>query len=480
MAKKNITTIVCFIVALTANSVLGTIHYVPEEYANIQDAILACQDFDTIVIASGRYTGPGNRNISFRGKAITVRSTDPTDSQIVNETIIDCEGQGRGFVFYLGEKANSTLSGLTITNGDGFLGGAIYCYNNSSPSIINCVIKTNSAVFGGGLACTNSNTQPTISNCNITANTALVCGGSFYFNASSPVIKNCIISGNVALDGGAFFSHNIGNPIITNCTISQNTASRSAGGAIYCCESSNIAVTNSILWGNTAAYESQIKVGNSGAATSIQISYCNIQGGKDNIISDDNCTVEWGEGNIDADPNFVNLRSLTASEVFTTGDYHLLCESPCIDAGNPDFVAEPSETDIDGNPRILGERIDLGADEVTLSIAAEVKITPQSLSLVSNGNRIGCAIVLHDDNYDIGDVNIDSITLSTEINPTEKIGPVWNNINERKLHVKFDRYDIQQLLTGLEGSVLMTVTGKFIDGVEFTGSDTIKVLQKGK
>ncbi len=127
MAKKNIITIACFFVALTANSVLGTVHYVPQDYPNIQDAINACQDFDTVVIAHGRYTGPGNRNINFRGKAITVRSTDPNNSQIISETVIDCEGQGRGFTFYMGENADSTLSGLTITNGYNLLGGAIYC-----------------------------------------------------------------------------------------------------------------------------------------------------------------------------------------------------------------------------------------------------------------------------------------------------------------------------------------------------------------
>ncbi|MHC4544662.1 MAG: right-handed parallel beta-helix repeat-containing protein [Planctomycetota bacterium] len=478
MAKKNIITIACFIVVLTANSALGTIRYVPKEYANIQDAINACQDFDTVVIAPGRYIGPGNRNINFRGKAITVRSTEPTNSQIINETIIDCEGQGRGFTFYMGEKADSTLSGFTITNGYGILGGAIYCYNNSSPSITNCVIKTNSAVFGGGLACANSNTKPKITNCIITANSALVGGGSFYINVSSPIIRNCIISGNVAPDGGAFFSHNAGNPIITNCTISQNTASGSTGVIIYCYESSNMAVTNSILWDNTTAYGSQIKVGNSGAATSIQISYCNIQGGKENIISDDNCTVEWGQGNIDADPNFANLGSLTGSEGFTAGDYHLLGDSPCIDAGDPDFITEPSETDIDGNPRISGTKIDMGADEFVPPLTVVVKITPKVLNPRSKGGWIICTIQFPNE-HSISDVDTDTIVL-------EKIEPTSYTTDEKanNLLMKFDRNDtdIQQLLKDLEseGSLPLTVTGALNDGTMFEGSDTIRILKRGK
>jgi hypothetical protein len=417
MAKKNITTIACFFVVLIANSALGTVHNVPQEYDNIQDAINACQDLDTVVIAPGIYKGSGNRNINFKGKAITVRSTDPNNSQIISETVIDCEGQGRGFVFYTGEKADSTLSGLTITNGYGLLGGAIYCYNNSSPSINNCVIKTNSAVFGGGLACANSNTKPKITNCIITANTALVGGGGFYINVSSPIIRNCIISKNAAPEVGAFFSHNPGNPIITNCTISQNTASRSTGVIIYCYDSSNMVLTNSIFWDNTTANASQIKVGNSGAATSIQISYCNIQGDKANIISDENCTVEWGQGNIDADPNFVNSGSLTASEGFTAGDYHLLDDSPCIDAGDPEFITEPSETDIDGNPRISGVKIDMGADEYVPPLAVVVKITPKVLNPRSKGGWIIYTIQFPNEES-VGDVVTDSIVLNKTIRST--------------------------------------------------------------
>ena len=478
MVKKNIITIACFIVVLTANSAVGAIRYVPQDYNNIQDAINACQDLDTVVIATGRYTGPGNRNINFRGKAITVRSTDPNNSQIISETVIDCEDQGRGFVFYMGEKADSTLSGLTITNGYNLFGGAIYCYNNSSPSVSNCVINNNSAVFGGGLACANSNTKPKITNCIITANTALVGGGGFYLNVSSPIIRNCIISGNVAPDGGAFFSHNVGNPIITNCTINQNTASRSTGVIIFCYESSNMAVTNSIFWDNTTENASQIKVGNSGAATSIQISYCNIQGGKDNIISDENCTVEWGQGNINADPNFVNSGSLTVSESLTAGDYHLHDDSPCIDAGDPEFITEPSETDIDGNPRISGTKIDMGADEFVQPLTVVVTITPRTLNLRSSGGWIFCTIQFPNE-HSISDVDTGTIFLNKEIKPVS----YTTDEKANKLVVKYDRKDLQQFLNlqkDLEGSVQLTITGKLIDGTKFMGSDTIKVLKKGK
>jgi len=72
------------------------------------------------------------------------------------------------------------------------------------------------------------------------------------------------------------------------------------------------------------------------------VSYCDVQGG-------------WpGEGNIDEDPLFVDPGN---------GNIHLLSQSPCIDRGDPDFQPGPGETDIDGDPRVINGRVDMGSDE---------------------------------------------------------------------------------------------------------------------
>ena len=466
-------TAVCFLAVLICNSAIAAVHYVPDEYATIQAAVNACQDFDIVIIAPGRYYGSGNRNINFNGKAITVRSTDPSNPQFVNTTVIDCEGKGRGFAFYMGENADSTVAGLTVTNGYALLGGAIYCYNNSSPSITNCVFIDNSAVLGGAIACTNSNSRSKITNCKVTANSALVGGGGIYCNGASPMIRNCIISGNFAPNGGAMYSHNVGNPVVANSTISGNAASSSAGG-VYCYKSSNLTINNSILWANTAMSASEVFVGNLGAATSIRISYSDIQGGDENVLCDSGCTVNWGQGNINIDPNFVEMGNISESKIYMEGDYHLLEESPCIDAGDPAFVAGPDETDIDGDPRISGAKIDLGADELVISIRAQVKITPKTLNPESKGNWITCTISLPDD-YDIGDVDADSITLN-------QVMQAWSKINEeaQTLLIKFDRSKIQNTLSARsENTPSLSIRGELKNGAAFQGTDTVKIVRKG-
>ncbi|HIJ69774.1 MAG TPA: hypothetical protein HPP87_00250 [Planctomycetes bacterium] len=471
---RNLKTTICFLGLLIAGSAGAAVHYVPTDYPTIQAAIDAASGGDSIVINPGTYSGPGNYSISFKGKAITVQSTDPGDPYVVNTTVIDCQGSPstRGFVFHSGETSDSKLTGLTITGGDNFLGGGIYCYNSSSPAISKCVITANSAVFGGAVAVGNNNSQPTISACTITENSAMVGGGAIYCIGSGPRFESCIIAGNFAPRGGAVYSHNPGNSIIANCTITSNAASV-WGGAFYCFASGNMDISNCILWDNTASSASEMMVGNVGAPASVSISYCDIQGLSAGVVANSGSTVNWGQGNIDLDPMFVSGGQMDSiTKVYTKGNYHLTEDSPCIDAGNPSFVAG-TQIDIDGESRLSGAAVDIGADEfaVVSTINADIKFRPRALNLRSRGRWTLCTIKL-DDGHDVRDIAVDSIKLNNEVKPSAAKAFRFS----KKLFVMFNRAEVENTLSDAQGSALIVVTGNLGDGTVFEGQDTIKIV----
>ena len=144
-----------------------------------------------MVVRDGTYTGSGNVNLDFHGKAITVRSENGPDN-----CVIDCENVGdtRGLYFHSREGADSVVDGFAIRNGKAAKGGGIYCYI-SSPTITNNVVTGNSAEYGGGIHCSGS--SPTIANNVITGNSAGGIGGGIYCYSSSPTITNTILWDNV-------------------------------------------------------------------------------------------------------------------------------------------------------------------------------------------------------------------------------------------------------------------------------------------
>jgi predicted outer membrane repeat protein len=224
--------------------------YVPGEYPIIQQAIDVSWDGGTVWVADGTYTGVGNHNIDFRGKAITVRSEDGPENCIINSY----GGRYSGFVFLSGEGPNSVLDGFTITNChgryvddwyEGYRGGGIFC-SDSSPTIQNCIIRNNSGYMGGGMY--NWNSSPAVTNCVFYNNTAIRAiytpgdgGGVYNAAASSPTFINCTFSGNSAANDGGGVCNSVMdmpgtgymqgcNPILLNCTFNDNSAGGDGGG----------------------------------------------------------------------------------------------------------------------------------------------------------------------------------------------------------------------------------------------------------
>lgn len=318
---------------------------VPVEYLTIQEAIDFAANGDTVIIADGTYTGNGNKNLDFNGKEITVKSLNgPLNC------IIDCETWDRAFYFHSGESGNSEIIGLTVLNGGAAHGACIMCYY-SNPTIRNCILTGNSTSYGGGVFCDNS--SPVIANCIIADNSAYQGGGISCKYYSCPLVINCVIVNNSACDGGGVLCESYSCPTIVNCTIAFNSAAGSgysSGGGIYCSQRCAPIFNNTVLWGNSALnMGNQIYAGTSDSTVKLN-SCCYANGPGD---------VDWPEAIIPSncihlDPMFVNPGGQ---------DYRLQAGSPCVNAGNNLLVPPGITEDLDGNPRIVGDRVDLGAYE---------------------------------------------------------------------------------------------------------------------
>jgi len=322
-------------------------------FDEIREAIDVSVDAVFIVVSEGRY----HENVDFGGKKIVLKGSDPNNWRVVEKTIIDGNGVGPVVIFAHSEDANCVISGFTITNGTAELGGGICCLT-SSPTISRCIITRNSADNGGGI-CTFSG-DPFVTSCIVSENSAQY-GGGFFSSGGAPRLTNCTLARNNAEYGGAIVSIT-GHQIIANCTIVENTALQDGGG-VYCDYQADLAINSTIVWGNTAGGTgSQIAISSQADPSGVEISYSDVENGQSGVHAEIGCAIDWRDGNTMDDPDFVDANTL---------DYHLLLSSPCVNAGDPNAECV-SPTDIDGDPRVFDDRIDIGSDEILFDKAEEI------------------------------------------------------------------------------------------------------------
>jgi hypothetical protein len=345
---------------------------------NIQDAVILAATNDVVVVTNGVY--PGGVTVATPLVLLSVNGPQ--------FTVID----GGDFNQCIRLTDGASLTGFTVTNGhirDDFLPGAGIACGSRKAFITNCVIQDNWAVYGGGVS------YGTLYNCVLNGNRATerwIPGGPPGYPVLYPgegagayysTLYNCTLCSNSAVGGlgaGAFFC------TLYNCTLRNNQALMSdvggAGGGAYGGD-----LYNCTLTGNTAGAGGGVY---NGAVYNSILFFNSAQTGTN---YDTNATTLYyscteppvpfptrGAHNISLPPQFVD---------YANGNLRLQSNSSGINAGNNSYLTNSYFTncfDLDGRPRIVGSRVDMGAYEFQPGISGAFIGWLQQYGLPTDGS----------------------------------------------------------------------------------------------
>ena len=325
---------------------------------NIQDAIDVSGSGDLILVTNGLYK-TGSRTI-----------VDSTPCRVVVDKPLTIR----------------SINGPAATSIEGFSLPGSFPWSLDS---VRCAFLTNGAALVGF----------TLTNGSVRATTYLNLGdpaGGVYSSSSDAMISNCVVANCAAYAGGGAESGTFVHCLITNCVahiggagaysanlvqceVIWNTSDYYAGGLYYCnATNCNIidnlgmvgggayggAISHCNVCGNYAPFTQGLGGGYGGGIDNVDardsIIYYNLADSGGNDIATGtytNCCcpdLAVSDGNITNAPLFIDTVSFP-------GNFHLQTNSPCINAGNNAF--DQDTTDLDGRPRIVGAKTDIGAYE---------------------------------------------------------------------------------------------------------------------
>ncbi|MEM1423187.1 MAG: LamG-like jellyroll fold domain-containing protein [Planctomycetota bacterium] len=348
---------VCLAVFGCVEALGQTIRRVPEEFATIGEAVGASLNGDVVLVGPGVYGPVLITNGSFMNTEIVIRSTDGAEA-----TIIDGGGVSRA-IGNSGFLRSFELEGFTVRNG--------FASNITFP-------------WGGGLRISTASGPETVTirDC-VFENNQARDGGGVWVQTGSVVIERCVFRGNRALgddnfafgSGGAVHAtYDSGDSRITDSVFVGNRVSApeifTPAAAIFARDPSpaggplKLLVDGCVFWDHGAPDYSAIDLSSIDLFAFNSVFGGEPEGGYLDKRLGGNATFErcnlfpplavdvltsavitLGEGNISADPLFVAVGS---------GDFRLLPDSPCIDAGTGLSVGL-RDRDLAGLPRTAND-----------------------------------------------------------------------------------------------------------------------------
>ncbi|MHC4244841.1 MAG: right-handed parallel beta-helix repeat-containing protein, partial [Planctomycetota bacterium] len=269
-------------------------------------------------------TDPNHRLDPYSGYGGGVCAEDSASVVFVNCDFVGNEADTGGGMYTDNTDVtiiDSNLASNTALRGGGFVGA------NGLINITGTEIANNSAIAdindpnvdayygnGAGLFCWLGGIN--IRDCNISGNIADYSGGGVYLRDvnTASLVNNLITNNEAGRDGGGVSANWFTRSVISNCTFAGNDATGNFGepnnsgfgGGLYNSYESNSVITDSIFWNNFALKGDAILVGTDfrfdKRPSTVTISYSDI--GQASIWVDDESTLNWGDGNIEADPLF--------------------------------------------------------------------------------------------------------------------------------------------------------------------------------
>jgi len=472
---------ICMVCTMWTSLALGATLNVPSaQYPTIQSGIDAAADGDTVQVAAGTFKEHlswVSKRISLVGAGPSLTIVDGADSGrclrvegvsdgarlegftlqrgygvlaggciycfdsdfVIRNCVIQYGYANRGGGIYCEESA-PTIENCTVSHNYPAQDGIGICCWWSAPTIVNCVISHNYGpeCYGAGVSCMWS--DATIVNCTISDNggwdgvPSSGDGGGIFSGDSSTVIEGCTITNNEARWGGGVCIWGEGASIVRNCWISGNLGTR--GGGIFCIDASPD-IRNCLIADNTAWGDLYVGGGLYFHRSNATVTNCTVtrnwayQGAgifnwshmpevRNSIVAGNFFTYTPGEycnnfGElqfhsclVSEDPFFVDAEA---------GDFHLQDGSPCIDAGDNSYV-NAGDTDLDGNPRVSGAAVDIGAYEspeppAILEVTIDIKPDTDPPNPINpNSNGVIPVAILTTDTFDAADVDWTTVRLA--------------------------------------------------------------------
>ena len=333
----------------------------------------------------------------------------------------------KGGAIYANGYANILFENCVFSNNMAYhSGGAIMAINLQNLSISNSLFDNNRVLEYGGALWLNNINNTIISKNIFKENRAIKfretawgtaisgAGAAMWLGAqtsNSLIISNfitnnispnaafyetnykCNVFNNIIVNNrgpGIIIGHSVSISLYNNNTIVHNKGFfHNMCGILFF--SQNITMRNNIVYGNTSDYYGfdPIQVYSPDPVLADFAYSCN----------PDEPVYYQGEGNIHEDPQFVNPTAGAGPDYDgLSADWSLLDSSPCVNTGTPDTTGlNLPATDLLGNPRIYGIRVDMGAIENQMVVGlpqnplvnARVQVSPnpfgQSFKVVASG-----------------------------------------------------------------------------------------------